>query len=140
MQSIINQLKQRSLEKELIFKTSRSSGPGGQNVNKVNTRVELRFNIDQSQLLNEHEKHLILSKWASKISRDGFLIIVAQESRSQLTNKEAAINRFYNMLALAVTPVKKRKPTKRTKTSVVKRLENKKHLSAKKQDRRYRAL
>ncbi len=120
------------LKSELIFKTSRSSGPGGQNVNKVNTRVELRFNISESKLLSEEQKHILLSKLKSKISQDGFLIVISQKERSQILNKEEATKKLYSILLKALTPVKKRKPTRPTKVSVEKRIQTKKQQGEKK--------
>ncbi len=126
------ELKTRGFEEELIFSASRSSGAGGQNVNKVNTKVELRFNVEDSQLLTPEEKELISAKLAAQISNDGFLIIVSQTERSQLKNKETAISKFYNLLAKALTRRKKRKPTSPTKISKEKRLEGKRKNSEKK--------
>ena len=101
-------LKNRDFSPELTFSASRSSGPGGQNVNKVNTRVELRFNIEASGLLNNDEKDLIHKKLKNKINAQGELVVSAQRSRSQLQNKEAAAEKFYKLLEKALTPRKKR--------------------------------
>ena len=76
------------LSSECIFAASRSSGPGGQNINKVNTKVELRFNITDSKILNDSEKELLLEKLASRINQEGLLILSSQSERSQLKNKE----------------------------------------------------
>ena len=124
------------LKRELIFKTSRSSGPGGQNVNKVNTRVELRFHVAESSLLSDGQKQLLLEKLHLKISQDGFLIVVSQKQRSQLLNKEEAVKKFNALLARALTPAKKRKPTKPSRKSVEKRIQTKKQQSEKKLMRR----
>ena len=124
--AMITNLKQRNLEKELTFATSRSSGPGGQNVNKVNTRVELRFHVEKSMLLSESEKHRINLKLKNRINSEGELMIVAQTERSQLKNKEEAIERFYHLLAMALKPVIKRRPTQPTRSSVEKRIQTKK--------------
>jgi ribosome-associated protein len=139
MSYLIEQLKRRPFHSEWEFRTSRSSRPGGQNVNKVSSKVELRFDIDHSSVITEDEKELIRNKLASKITIEGILIIVSQENRSQLKNKEAAIHRFFSLLASALQPVKKRRPTKRTRASVERRLERKKQQSAKKADRRFKA-
>jgi len=133
-------LYKRNFKSELTFRTSRSSGPGGQNVNKVNSKVELRFNIAQSILLSDDEKQTLSTKLRSKITREGDLIIISQEYRSQLQNKEAATARFYTLLQTALSPSKKRRPTRRTKASVERRIEKKKQHAAKKADRRYKAL
>ncbi len=122
----------RDLSGELIYSSSRSSGPGGQNVNKVNTRIELRFNLTGSALLNEEEKQKIQSVLGNRINRDGFLIFVSQSERSQLGNKKKVTERFYNMLQKALLPVKKRKPTRPTKASKERRIESKKLQSRKK--------
>jgi len=76
------------LSSEFQFLTSRSSGPGGQNVNKVNSKVELRFDIPNSSLLNDEQKEILLAKLATKITSDGILSVVSQRDRSQLANKE----------------------------------------------------
>lgn len=132
----VEELKSRGLDSEIIYNTSRSSGPGGQNVNKVNSKVELRFHVQESQLLNDEEKELISIKLGSQISNDGFLIIGAQTDRSQLKNKEAATEKFYLQLSKALTPRKKRKSTTPSKASKEKRLQTKKIHSEKKELRR----
>lgn len=123
------------LSPEFIFQTSRSSGPGGQNVNKVNSKVELRFNISGSALLSEEQKEILLLKLNSKINSDGFLIIVSQRDRSQLVNKEDTIRKAYEMIEKALRPVKKRISTKPTRSSVEKRLTEKRFKSEIKQGR-----
>ena len=110
------------LSSEFIFQASRSSGPGGQNVNKVNSKIELRFNIQDSSILTENQKGILSSKLSSKISTEGFLIIVSQRDRSQLVNKEDAISKFYQLIEKALRPVKHRKSTRPTRSSVEKRL------------------
>jgi ribosome-associated protein len=114
------------LEKELVFSTSRSSGPGGQHVNKTNTKVELRFAIENSNALNESMKIILLSKLRNRINNEGELIIVVQEERSQIRNKEIAIQKFFELLDKAFTPIKKRRSTRPTKSSKLKRLKQKK--------------
>lgn len=123
------------LSNEFIFKTSRSSGPGGQNVNKVNTRVELRFNIAESILLSDKQKRLLIEKLQSKLSQDGFIIVTSQKERSQLLNKEETIQKFYATFAKALTPVKRRRPTRPTRSSVEKRIQSKKQRGEKKSRR-----
>ena len=120
------------LSGEFVFQASRSSGPGGQNVNKVNSRVELRFHIPGSLLLSEEQKAVLMQQLASKLTTDGTLIIAAQKERSQLLNKEAAVSRFYALLEKAFRPVKKRRPTKPTRASIEKRISRKKQISEKK--------
>jgi ribosome-associated protein len=126
----------RDFSSELIFSASRSGGAGGQNVNKVSSKVELRFHIDSSSLLNPEEKSLLKEKVAGRINNDGFLQIVSQAERSQLLNKQAAVKKFYQLLEKNFRPVKKRNATKPTHTSVQKRLQNKKKTSQRKSSRR----
>jgi len=123
------------LSPEFQFLTSRSSGPGGQNVNKVNSKVEIRIDIKNSELLSEEQKDRILSKLASKITSEGILIIVSQRNRSQLSNKEDAICKLYALLSNALQPDKPRKNTRPTKSSVEKRLNVKRINSRVKQNR-----
>jgi len=110
------------LSSEFQFLTSRSSGPGGQNVNKVNSKVELRFDIQNSSLLSDEQKDILLKKLATKIISEGILSVVSQRDRSQLSNKEDAIEKLYLLIAKALKPVKPRKNTRPTKGSVERRL------------------
>ncbi len=119
-------LRERNFEDEFVFQTSRSGGPGGQNVNKVSSKVELRLNIETSALLTEEEKGIILIKLANKINKAGELVIVAQTDRSQLKNKEKVIEKFFLLIEKVLTPRKKRLNTKPTKASIEKRLVSKK--------------
>lgn len=130
----------RNFLPELAITTARSSGPGGQNVNKVNTKIILRFNIEQSSLLTATEKALLIKKLKSRLTTDNALIISNQESRSQLHNKNAAIEQFYLLLSKALAPVKKRFKTKPTRASVEKRLSNKKIHASKKAGRRLKDI
>jgi len=125
------------LDREIQFSFSRSSGPGGQHVNKVNTKVELRFNIDFSNILKEEQKETIKQKLANQLSQDGDLIIIAQATRSQIKNKQDAIEKFYTIINKVLTPQKKRKATKPSKSSKEKRLKEKKELSEKKIRRKF---
>jgi ribosome-associated protein len=121
------ELKDRNFENELIFSATRSSGPGGQNINKVNTRVELRFNIVSTTLLSEKEKELIYRKLANKISKEGELFLTAQSERTQLMNKRAVTEKFFIIVAKALTTPARRKSTKPTISSVRKRLDDKRN-------------
>lgn len=121
-----------ALKTELKFRTSRSSGPGGQSVNKVSTKVELLFDVWNSNILSEEKKEIITSKLKNRINTDGILYISSDETRSQLKNKELVIERFMNLLEDALKPIKKRKPTKPSKASKEKRLKTKKIKSDKK--------
>ncbi|MBB6609757.1 aminoacyl-tRNA hydrolase [Pontibacter sp. Tf4] len=128
---------ERDFEKELQFQASRSGGAGGQNVNKVATKVELRFHVQDSELLTEDEKAIVQEKLAARINSDGYLQVVCQTERSQLQNKNLCISRFHELLRQALTPRKKRKATKPTRASVKQRLESKKRQAQKKADRRF---
>lgn len=110
------------LSSEFQFFTSRSSGPGGQNVNKVNSKVELRFDIYNSSLLSDDQKTTLMLKLASKITSEGIVSVISQRDRSQLVNKEDAIRKFYAFVKKALMPVKPRKATKPTFGSIEKRL------------------
>ncbi|ALW84294.1 peptide chain release factor 1 [Hymenobacter sedentarius] len=121
---------------EITFQTSRSSGPGGQNVNKVESRVELRFPLLSSQVLTESQKALILEKLSNQLTAEGLLIITAQDDRSQLRNKEIALARFHELLQKSLRRPKPRKATKPSKSAVRKRLEGKKLQGEKKASRR----
>lgn len=122
---------------ELSYNFSRSSGPGGQHVNKVNTRVELRFNVLLSQVLNEEQKEIISEKLANQINQEGEFIIISQATRSQLKNKKEAIEKFYNLINKALKPKKKRKPSRITKSAKERRLKEKKEHSEKKDRRKF---
>jgi ribosome-associated protein len=126
----------RDFTPEWIFSASRSSGPGGQNVNKVSSKMELRFHILNSQLLSESEKEILSEKLTNKINNEGFLVLTCQTSRSQLTNKEEVIEKFYALLSKALKPRKKRVPTKPGKGSIERKLKEKKMVTEKKQRRK----
>lgn len=114
------------LSKEFVFKTSRSGGKGGQNVNKVSTKVQVEFNVQLSQLLTPDEKETILEKLAGKLTQEGILQIVAQAERTQLANKTIVIKKMYQALNKCFVVAKKRKPTKVSKAAIEKRLQSKK--------------
>ena len=118
--------------KELKLSASRSDGPGGQNVNKVNSKVTLKFDVKQSEILTPEEKDIILYKLASRLTKEGLLVLTAQENRSQLQNKEAVMLKFEKLIAKAFEKKKARKATKPSKGSVQDRINKKKQLSEKK--------
>ena len=121
------------LASELIYTTSRSSGPGGQNVNKVNSKVTLRWDVSSSAILTDEEKDVVTSKLAAKLTTDGVLLLTAQDKRTQLQNKEEVILKLEKLLVKAFEKKKARKATKPSKSSVQNRIEKKKKNSEKKQ-------
>lgn len=112
--------------RELTFSTSRSSGPGGQNVNKVNTKVTLAFDIAASQLLTEEERTILLEKLKNKLTTENVLLVSSQEKRSQPENKEAALAKLDQLLKKAFEKRKVRKATKPSKSAAKKRVDAKK--------------
>ncbi|NVJ88268.1 MAG: aminoacyl-tRNA hydrolase [Flavobacteriaceae bacterium] len=118
--------------KELSFKAIRSSGAGGQHVNKTSSKIELTFDIENSDAITEKEKEILQIKWNSKLSNENKLILFCEEFRSQHRNKELAIKRFLDLLKTSLKKTKKRKATKPTIASVKKRLDNKQINSNKK--------
>ncbi|MBC8319673.1 MAG: aminoacyl-tRNA hydrolase [Bacteroidetes bacterium] len=121
---------------EVKYKFSRSSGPGGQNVNKVETQVELLFDVYSSAILTDDQKTVISDKLKNRITADGILTFKCSETSSQLKNKEIVLNRFLNLVEEALVPVKERKPTKPSLAAKEKRLKGKKIQSDKKKYRR----
>ena len=122
-------------ENECIFRTSRSSGKGGQNVNKTETKVGLWFDVAASTLFDDEEKARVLVKLASAVTDDGYLQLNCDEQRSQLQNKQLVVERAINMLEKALIAAKLRKKTKPSKVAVEKRLEDKRRNSLKKSER-----
>ena len=122
--------------KELKFKAIRSSGSGGQHVNKVSTKVELQFNVVASSLLTEDEKIIIQEKLKNRLTRDGVLILQCGESRSQHKNKALVIDRFFEVILKALKIEIERKPTKIPRQVKIKRLKQKRQHSDKKENRK----
>ena len=121
---------------EFTFKAVRSSGAGGQNVNKVSSKVVLTFDLVNSNALSEEEKTLLQSKIATKLSQECILILKSQEDRSQLKNKEIVIKKCFKLLENNLLVVKQRKVTKISRAVKEKRLNAKKVMSALKQNRK----
>lgn len=121
---------------ELQFKAVRSSGSGGQNVNKVSSKVVLTFDLNKSQALTVEEKELLTTKLASKLTTENILILNCDEDRSQLRNKDIVTKRFLELITKSLLVPKKRKPTKIPKSVIRKRIKDKKNASEIKQNRR----
>lgn len=129
-------LTKADLQKVITYKTSRSGGKGGQNVNKVSSKVELLFDVAGSELFTDDEKSLLASKLHNRLNKEGFVQVICDEERSQYLNKEKAIERLITLLGRALQVQKVRKPTKISKAIKAARLESKKKQSAKKENRR----
>ncbi|NSL89066.1 alternative ribosome rescue aminoacyl-tRNA hydrolase ArfB [Chitinophaga solisilvae] len=121
---------------ELTFRTARSGGAGGQHVNKVETMVEAYFNIQDSALLTPEQKQVLQEKLANRINAEGVLLVKSQTHRTQLGNKHEVIFKINDLINKALIPRKKRVPTKPSKAVIEKRIQFKKRLSEKKQNRR----
>ena len=133
MQNIMD--KQQILS-ELTFKAVRSSGAGGQNVNKVSSKVVLNFNVENSKGLSEEEKPLVFSKISTRLTKENILILNCDEDRSQLKNKSIVIKRFFDLITQSLHIEKIRKATKIPKSVIRKRLKDKKTVSEVKKNRR----
>lgn len=120
---------------ELKFKAVRSSGAGGQHVNKVSSKVELTFDLENSMALTDIEKNRLLRKLSTKISKENILIMQCEETRSQHKNKELVIKKFLDTLEASLTVPKRRKKTKPSRSAIEKRLKSKKKAALKKVNR-----
>lgn len=125
----------QGLFSELHFKAIRSSGAGGQNVNKVSSKVVLSFDVVNSQFISEEEKARIISKLQSRLTKDNVLILSCDEDRSQFKNKDIVTKRFFELLYKSLQIEKKRISTKVPKSVIKKRLKDKKFLSETKKNR-----
>ncbi|WP_136480417.1 alternative ribosome rescue aminoacyl-tRNA hydrolase ArfB [Cognatitamlana onchidii] len=127
---------EKQLLEELKFKAIRSSGSGGQHVNKVSSKVEITFNLYESLVFNESQTEILKTKLQNRLTKNGLLVVFCDESRSQHKNKEIATKRLLELLKSALIIRKKRVPTKISKSAIQKRLKCKKIRSLKKVNRR----
>jgi ribosome-associated protein len=124
------------LSSEISFRTARSGGKGGQNVNKVETMVEALWQVQTSKLFTDDDKARIADKLSNKINKEGCLAVRSSESRTQLDNKQTAQQKLEELVARALIRPKPRKKAKPSKAAIEKRLETKKRASFKKEMRR----
>lgn len=118
--------------KDLNFKATRSSGAGGQHVNKTSSKIELTFDLENSNSLSDTEKALLKTKLSSKLTKENVLILFCEETRSQHRNKAIVIKRFLELLKTNLARPKKRRPTKPSRGSITRKAENKIRVSVKK--------
>ena len=133
--TMIHDIRGRIGEEQFTFSFTRSGGPGGQNVNKVNTRVTLWFDLEASSVLTDDEKRMICARLGGRITNDGRLHIVSMRHRTQLANRKTAVERFYELLAAALRPRTIRKATKVPRRSRERRLREKKSTGERKRFR-----
>lgn len=135
-----NLLQKEVILRELNFKAIRSSGAGGQQVNKVSSKVELSFDVLNSEGFSQIEKERLLLKLKNRLTKNSALVLQCDEARSQHKNKTLVIKRFFEVLKKALYIPKKRKPTKPSKSSIEKRLKSKKAAASKKVNRQKPSL
>ena len=129
-------ISKQDLVKEVKFKTSRSGGKGGQNVNKVSSKVELNWDVHTSNLITDEQKKLISLKLANRLNSEGLVQVITEEERSQLLNKERSLDKLILLIVKALHVPKLRKASKPKKSAIAKRLKSKQLQSLKKINRR----